>query len=62
MLWRFSTHLPCYGLSWWLNSKESTCNTGDVGSVPGLGISPGGENGSLLQYSRLGNSVDRGAW
>ena len=42
--------------------KESTCNTGDVGSVPGLGISPGGENGSLLQYSRLGNSVDRGAW
>ena len=62
MLQRFSTHLPSHGLSWWLNSKESTCNTGDVGSIPRLGISPGGGNGSLLQYSCLGSSVDRRAW
>ena len=34
----------------------------DVGSVPGLGGSPGEENGNLLQYSYLENSMDRGAW
>ena len=42
--------------------KESTCNTGDLGSIPGLGRSPGEGNGSPLQYSYLGNSMDRGAW
>jgi len=35
---------------------------GDLGSVPGLGRSPGGGSGNLLQYSRLGNHIDRGAW
>ena len=34
----------------------------DVGSIPGLGISPGGENGNLLQYSCLEDPMDRGAW
>ena len=34
----------------------------DVGSIAGLGKSPGGENGTPLQYSCLGNSMDRGAW
>ena len=34
----------------------------DVGSMPGLEISPGGENGNPLQYSCLGNPMDRGAW
>ena len=29
------------GLPWWLSSKESTCNAGDAGSIPGLGRSPG---------------------
>ena len=34
----------------------------DMGSIPDLGISPGGEYGDPLQYSWLGNSTDRGAW
>ena len=34
----------------------------DTGSVPGSGRSPGGGNGSPLQYSCLGNPMDRGAW
>ena len=54
-----------YGLSLWLSGKESTCNagvTGDAGLIPGLGRSPGGGHGSPLQYSCLGNPMDRGAW
>ena len=43
----------------WLNSKESTCNTRDAGSVPGLGRCPGERNGNPLQYSCLENSKDR---
>ena len=42
--------------------EESTCNSGDPGSVPGLGRSPGEGNGSPLQYSCLKNTMDRGAW
>ena len=45
--------------------KESACNAGDagdVGSVPGSVRSPGGGNGNPLQYSCLGNPMDRGAW
>ena len=34
----------------------------DVGSVPGLGRAPGGGNGNPLQYPRLENPMDRGAW
>ena len=45
-----------------LNSKESACNTGDPGSIPGSGRSHGERNGNLLQYSCLENSMDRGAW
>ena len=44
--------------------KESTCNageTGDAGSIPGLGRFPGEGNGNPLQYSCLGNPMDRGA-
>ena len=37
------------------DGKESACNVGDPGSIPGLGISPGGENGYPLQYSCLEN-------
>ena len=37
-------------------------NVGDVGSVPGSGRSLGEGNGNPLQYSCLGNSMDRGAW
>ena len=42
--------------------KASACNAGDLGLVPGLGISPGERNGYPLQYSCLENSRDRGAW
>ena len=41
---------------------ESACNAGDPGSIPGSGRSPGEGNGNTLQYSCLGNPVDRGAW
>ena len=42
--------------------KESTWNAGDLGSIPGLGRSPGEGNVYLLQYSCLENSIDKGAW
>ena len=45
------------------SGKEPVCQyTGDVGSIPGLGRSPGEGNGYPLQYSGLENSTDRGAW
>ena len=44
------------------DGKDSTCNAGDSGSIPGLGRSPGEGSGSPLQYSCLKNSMDRGAW
>ena len=47
-------------LPWWLSSKESACNAGDVGSIPGWGRSPGEGNDSPLQYSCLGNPMNRG--
>ena len=43
------------------DGKESTCNTGKLGSVPGLGRFPGGGHGNTLQYSCLENSIDREA-
>ena len=42
--------------------KDSTCNAGDLGLIPGLGRSPGKGNGNPVQYSCLGNPMDRGAW
>ena len=44
------------------DSKESACNEGDPGLIPGLGRSPGEGNGNPLQYSCLENPMDRGAW
>ena len=44
------------------DGKESACNAGDLGSVLGLGRSPGEENGNPPQYSCLDNTMDRGAW
>ena len=41
-----------FGLPWWL---KYACNAGDLGSIPGLGRSPGGEHGDPLQYSCLEN-------
>ena len=45
-----------------LDGKESGCNAGDLGSIPGSGRSPGEGNGHTLQDSYLGNPMDRGAW
>ena len=42
--------------------KESACNAGDLGSIPGSGKSPGERDGYPLQYSGLENSMDRGSW
>ena len=42
--------------------NESSCNAGDPGLIPGLGISLGEGNGYPLQYSCLENSKDKGAW
>ena len=44
------------------DDKESAYNAGDLGSIHGLGRSPGGGYGNPLQYSCLLNSMDRGAW
>ena len=41
--------------------KESACNAGDLGSISGLGRSPGGGHGNPLQYSCLEHPMDRGA-
>ena len=42
--------------------KESACNAGDSGLIPGLGRSPGEGNGNPLQYCCLENPMDKGAW
>ena len=42
--------------------QNPPANAGDTGSIPGLGRSPREANGNPLQYSRLGNPMDRGAW
>ena len=43
-------------------SKESACNLGDLGLIPRSGRSPGEGNDNPLQYSCLGNPLDRAAW
>ena len=53
------------GLPRWCCGKESTCNAGDTrdtDSIPRSGRSPGVGNGNVLQYSYLGNPMDRRAW
>ena len=44
------------------DGKESVCNTGDLGSIPGLERFPGEEIGKPLQYSSLENFMERGTW
>ena len=58
---------PCliqviFGWDFGSDHKESACNAGDLGSITGLGRSPGEGNGYPHQYSCLENSMDRGAW
>ena len=65
------TEVPDPGLGCWRQvgfipngsaGKESACNAGDAGSIPGLRRSPGEGNGNPLQCSCLENLTDRGAW
>ena len=44
------------------DGKKSACNVVDLGSVPGVGRSPGDGNDNALQYSHLENPMERGAW
>ena len=67
--WSWASQSPTVGLSIRTfgfpagsDGKESACNAGDLSSVPGLGRSPGGGNCNPLQYSCLGNPMERGAW
>ena len=64
---------PAPGFGYWIISlssyfpgdsggRESACNAGDLGSIPGSGRSPGEGNGNPLQDSCLGNPMDKGAW
>ena len=57
-----NTIVICPGVPWWLRCKESACNAGDPGLIPGSGRSPGEGNGNPLWDSCLGNYMDRGAW
>ena len=54
--WRLMSHLM--GFPGGSDSKESTYNAGDLGSIPGLRRSPAEENGNPLQYSCQGNPMD----
>ena len=51
--------MPIPGAS---DGKESACNAGDLGLIPGMGKSPGKGNVYSFQDSCLGNPIDRGAW
>ena len=51
-----------WGFPGGLDDKESACNEGDLGLIPGSGRSPGEGNGNPLQYSCLENPMDGGAW
>ena len=56
IIWKdICTPIPCSSFG-----KESGCNAGDLGSIPELRRSPEEGNGNLLQYSCLGNPMDRG--
>ena len=53
-----ATHSSILGLPYGSAGKETSCNVGDLGSIPRLGRSPGEGKGYPLQYSGLENSMD----
>ena len=59
---KYSTPANTGGFPGGSDGKESSCNAGDLSSIPGLGRSPREGNGYSLQYSCLENLMDRGAW
>ena len=56
------TPLPWKGFLGGSEGKESACNAGDPGPIPGMGRFLGGGHGNTLQYSCLDNPMDRGGW
>ena len=62
----WNIHIPMEFILWNIMVtqmvKESACNVGGLGSIPGLGRSAGGGHGNPLQYSCLDNPMERGAW
>ena len=62
LYWVLSSSTSFTGFPGGSVGKESACNAGDPGSIPGWGRSPGEGNGYPLQYSCLENPMDRGAW
>ena len=67
MIKKVTAYISCQiyamkGFPRWLSGKESTCQAGDSGSLPGSGRSPGEGNGNPLQNACLENPMDRGAW
>ena len=56
------TYIGIYTFPGGSDGKESACNAGDPGLIPGLGRTPGEGTGNPLQYSCLENSMERGAW
>ena len=56
-----TTTAPTWAFPGGSHGKESACNAGDLGLIPGSGRSPGGGHGNPLQYSCLENTMDRGA-
>ena len=56
------THVMFKGFPCSSDDKAPNCNEGDLGSIPGLGRSPGKRNGNPLQYPCLENPMDRRAW
>ena len=56
---KFKANIGLYGLPAGSDSKESVCNAGDLGSIPGSGRSPGEVDGYPLHFSCLENSMDR---
>ena len=53
--------IPCFDFPGGSEGKASACNVGELGSIPGLGRSPGEGNGNPLQYFCLENPMDGGA-
>ena len=60
--WFMVSYLYTVGFPDGSDGKESACNVSDLGSIPGLGRSPGEGNGYPLQDSCLENSMDRRGW
>ena len=56
------THTIYIGLTWWLSDKKPTCQCRRCVFNPWVGKTPGEANSNPLQYSCLGNPLDRGAW